>query len=499
MVANMKRRILGLAATLLAGWVCQANAAEPAELKAEIVRSHEQAIARLREWIALPSIAAESRGYPDGANHMIKLLQEAGFQHTELVATEGKPGVFATLDAGAPKTIALYFMYDVKQFDPKEWSSPPLEARIIDRPGVGKVMIGRGATNEKGPEAAFLAALAAFRTTGTKLPVNLVMIAEGEEEIGSPHISQIVLRPDILAALKKCESVFMPFPSQGIDGAVTVNLGAKGVIECELTCNGLAWGRGPARDTHSSFKSIVDSPAWRLVQALGTLVSPDGNTPAIDGFMDRVPPLSAENKALVATAAKKLNERQFMVAAGGAQHWIDNLPFPAALERYLAMPTVNIEGIYGGYTGVGGKAVLPHQASAKLDLRLVPGQTAAETIAQLRAHLAKRGYGDIEVVMTGGYNPTQTPVNSRLIQAEIAVLRRNGIEPVIWPWLAGSYPGYVFTDPPVSLAAGHFGLGFGGGAHAPDEFYVIESSNPKVQGFDGAAYSYVELLYELAK
>ena len=501
MVAGMKRRVLGLAATLLAGLLIRATAADEdlSPLKAEIAKNHDHAVTRLQEWIHLPSIAAENLGFPEGADRMIQLLKDVGFQHAERVATDGKPGVFATLDAGAAKTIALYFMYDVKQFDPKEWSSPPLEARIIDRPGVGKVMIGRGATNEKGPEAAFLAALDAFRTTGRKLPVNLVLIAEGEEEIGSPHISQIVLRPDILAVLKKCESVFMPFPSQGIDGAVTVNLGAKGVIECELTCSGLAWGHGPTRDTHSSFKSIVDSPAWRLVHALDTLVTADGNTPAIDGFMDHVQPLSAENKAIVATAAKRLNERQFMVAAGGAQHWIDNLPFPAALERYLAMPTVNIEGLYGGYTGVGGKTILPNRAAAKIDMRLVPGQTAGEAIAQLRAHLSKRGYGDIEVVMTGGYNPTQTPVNSRLIQAEIAVLRHNGIEPVIWPWLAGSYPGYVFTDPPVSLAAGHFGLGFGGGAHAPDEFYVIESSNPKVQGFDGAAFSYVELLYELAK
>src|SRR5207245_11534679 len=145
--------------------------------------------------------------------------------------TDGKSGVFATLDAGAPKTIGLYFMYDVKQFDPAEWTSPPLEARVVDRPGLGKVLIGRGAVNQKGPEAACLAALQAIRGAGEKMPVNLVMVAEGEEEIGSPHIGQLVHRPEVEAALRKTVGVFMPSATQDLDGIVTVSLGAKGVVE----------------------------------------------------------------------------------------------------------------------------------------------------------------------------------------------------------------------------------------------------------------------------
>ena len=170
-------------------------------------------------------------------------------------------------------------------------------------------------------------------------------------------------------------------------------------------------------------------------------------------------------------------------------------PVPSKLSE----PTCNIAGLISGYTGEGSKTVLPAQATAKLDLRLVPGQTAGEALAQLKAHLAKRGYGDIDVNMTGGYGPTQTPVGSPLIQAQIAVLKRAGIDPVIWPWLAGSYPGYVFTDAPLQLAAGHFGLGYGTGQHAPDEFFLIESTNPKIQGYDGATLSYAEYLHELAK
>ena len=269
--------------------------ADLAGIKAEIAKNHERAVTRLQEWIRRPAIAAENRGFPEGADYLIALLKEVGFQRADRIETDGKPGVFATFDAGAPKTVGVYFMYDVKQFDPKEWSSPPLDAALVDRPGLGKIVMGRGAVNQKGPESAFLAALDAFRTAGRKLPVNLVLVAEGEEEIASPHVAQIALRPEVQAALSKCIGVFLPHATQGLDGAVTVNLGAKGVVECELTSDGLTWGRGPVRDTHSSNKAMVDSPVWHLVQALNTLVTPDGNTPAIDGYMEHVPPLSAES------------------------------------------------------------------------------------------------------------------------------------------------------------------------------------------------------------
>jgi len=496
----MMRRILGWAAltVAMAGSAAAAEADDLAALKAEIGKNHDRAVARLQEWIRRPAIAAEDRGFPEGADHLMGLLTEVGFQKVVRIDTDGKPGVFATLDAGAATTVGVYFMYDVKQYDPAEWSSPPLEAKLVDRPGLGRVMIGRGATNQKGPQSALLAALDAFRTAGRKLPVNLVLVAEGEEEIGSPNVRQVALHPEVKAALQRCVGVFLPHATQGLDGAVAVNLGAKGVIEVELTASGLAWGRGPMRDTHSSFKAMIDSPVWRLVKALDTLVTDDGNTPAIDGWFENVRPLTAEEKALIAAGAKKISERQYQVASG-AMKWIDDLPYEQALERLVSQPTVNIEGIYGGYTGPGGKTVLPHKASAKLDLRLVPNMTADEALAKLKAHLAKRGYADIEVKFTGGYSPTTTPADTRIIQAQLAVLKRNNIEPVLWPRLAGSYPGFVFTDAPLSLPAGHFGLGYGGGAHAPDEFYLIESANPRIQGYDGAAYSYVEFLYELGK
>jgi acetylornithine deacetylase/succinyl-diaminopimelate desuccinylase-like protein len=493
-----RRTITSLLATFaLLALAGGALADDLGDIRAEVAKRHDEAVKRLQDWIALPSIAAENRNFPAGAETMAKLAREAGFQQATVLSTDGKPGVFATLDAGAKKTVGLYFMYDVKQFDPAEWSSPPLEARLVDKPGIGKAIVGRGAVNQKGPEAAFLAALHAIRGAGKTMPVNLVLVAEGEEEIGSPHIGQLVHRPEVEAALRKCSGVFMPAASQDLDGIVTVSLGAKGVVELELVASGETWGRGPAKDIHSSLKAMVDSPAWRLVKALDTLVSEDGNRITIDGYPSPRP-LNAEEKAMIAEASKRRNEAQAMKQMG-VKHWIDDLAWTAANERLESQPTVNIEGLVGGYTGPGGKTVLPHRAVAKIDMRLVPEMKKDDAVAALKAHLAKHGYGDIEVNVSGGYDPTSTVASAPLIQSQIAVLKRAGIDPVLWPRNAGSYPGYVFTNPPLSLASGHFGLGHGSGAHAPDEYYLIESTNPKVQGFDAAVMSFVEYLYELGR
>ena len=467
-------------------------------LAATVKAGHDAAIKRLRDWIALPTIAAEGRNVKEGAEYMAQLAREAGFQKVEIVPTRGLPGVFATMDNGAKKTLALYFMYDVKQFEPGEWSSPPLEGRIVDRAGLGKVLIGRGAVNQKGPESVVLAALHALKAAGRKPPVNLVLVCEGEEEIGSPHFTDVVRRPDITAALRKSVGAIIPSAWQDpVDGSAEINLGAKGIIECELIASGSKWGRGPAKDLHSSNKAIVDSPAWHLIAALQTLVSADGNTPAIDGWGEKVRPLTPREKALIADSAAKRSEataKQQM----GVTRFVGDLPWPQTLERLAAEPTVNIEGLVAGYTGPGGKTILPSRAVAKLDFRLVPNQTHDDCVAKLKAHLARRGFGDIEVNVSGGYDPTETDENSPLIKAELATYARAGIGTSVYPRLAGSWPGYVFTSAPVSLAAGQFGFGHGNGAHAPDEYLLIDSTNPKVLGYDDAALGFIDFFHQVA-
>jgi len=476
----------------------QAGAADRDVVVGRIAARHSATVKTLQEWIALPSIAAENLNYPQGAEYMARLARDAGFERVEVVPTNGKPGVFATLDAGANTTLGVYFMYDVKQFESSEWSSPPLEGQLVDRPGVGTVIVGRGATNTKGPQIALLAALHAFKAAGRRLPVNLVLVCEGEEEIGSPNFSQIVFKPEVEAALKKCAGVIIPLGNQNLSGGVEINLGAKGIVELELVSSGAKWGRGPTADVHSSLAAHIDSPAWHLVQALNTLVKADGHTPAVEGFFDQVRPLPPALQRILDEAIPKRNEAAAKKMLG-VQRWIADEPWEVSLRRLVTQPTINIEGLVAGYTGPGGKTILPHRGVAKIDMRLVPDMTAAGTLELLKRHLAKHGFGDVEVNMTGGYDPTETAPDSRLIRAQQAAYRKAGIEPVLWPRLAGSWPGVTFTGPPLRLAAGQFGLGTGGGAHAPDEFFLIDSTNPKVAGLDGATASYVDLFYALAQ
>lgn len=496
-----RRRLCQVAAlttaTLLAPGVAQAALDDSTELRRAVENGHPEALAMLQTWVRQPSIAAEDRGMEEGCDLAMRLLREAGFTSVSKIATTRHPAIFATLDAGARQTVAVYFMYDVKQADPAEWSSPPFDAALIDKPGLGKVLMGRGATNQKGPQAAFLAALHAIRAAGRKPPVNIVLVADGEEEIGSPSFGQVISRPEVMAGLRRSSAIFLPLASQTQSGDITVYLGAKGWVELELISSGAKWGRGPLTDVHSSEKARVDSPAWRLVEALSSLVADGGNTPAIDGLMEKVRPLSREDLALLDIAANRTSEADVQKLMG-VRRWIDDMSWRQSLERLVSQPTVNIQGLVSGYTGPGGKTILPGRAAAKLDLRLVPDMTAADTVAKLKAHLARKGFGDIDVAVSGGYDPTTTSADSGLIRSAVEVYRHNGIDPVLMPRLPGSWPGYIFTSEPLRLPAGHFGLGHGNGAHAPDEYYLIESSNPRVEGMAGATMSYVQFLYELA-
>jgi len=488
----------GMALTGGGGAALAAAEGEMARIRKAAESNRDADIKRIQDWIRLPSIAAEDLNMAEGAAYMADLAKSAGFTGVTTVPSDGYPGVFGVMDNGAKRTLGIYFMYDVKQFDPAEWSSPPLEARIVDKPGWGKAIMGRGAVNQKGPETAFLTALRAFKTAGVKLPVNLVLVAEGEEEIASPHFAQVVTHPEVLPALSKAVGVIIPDAGQSVDGQVTLLLGAKGAVELQLIASGEKWGKGPSKDIHSSLMANVDSPAWHLIKALNTLVADDGHTPAIDGWFENVKPLTERQKQLIAADVAAGNEADEKKALGIKQ-WYNGEDYLTATYRLASQPTVNIQGLVSGYMGPGGKTVLPGRAEAKIDLRLVPDMTKDEVVSKLKAHLAKRGFGDIEVNVSGGYGPTQTDENSALIKAEVATLAAAKISQTMSARSAGSWPGVIFTGPPLHLPAGSFGAGRGGGAHAPDEWFLIDSTNPKELGFDQQATLFANFLYEVAK
>lgn len=452
-------------------------------------------LAALQRWMRQPSISAQNVGVREMANMVRADLAAVGFQETAIVETDGHPGVWGYYDAGAEKTLMVYMMYDVQPVDESDWQSPPFAAEVIEHE-LGKAIMARGATNQKGPQRAFLNALESIIAVEGGLPVNLMVTAEGEEELGSPNYPQIV---DAYAdRLATAEGVIFPFNSQQSDGSVNMILGVKGILYFEAEAQGGDWG-GPAEaEIHGSYKAIVDSPVWRLVKALSTLVSEDGNTILVPGFYDGVRPPTQEESSLLAGIAATRNDaqqrEQFKVS-----RWIDDVEGEAALKELTYSPTLNIDGIYAGYTGEGVKTILPHKATAKMDSRLPYGLDPDEALAKIRAHLDAQGYADIKLTKLSGYPASQTSVSAPLVQAAISVFSKYGATPKLSPRIAGSAPFYQFTER-LNLPMIPAGLGFGSGAHAPNEVMVVESNDTSgVAGLADIEKSYVDILYALSK
>jgi acetylornithine deacetylase/succinyl-diaminopimelate desuccinylase-like protein len=377
---------------------------------AYIDANRERHLENVRRWLRQPSISAENVGVRQMAELFRDDLARIGFHESELVPTGGHPGVWGYYDAGAATTLAVYMMYDVQPVEPADWRVPPFEAQLVELP-VGRAVMARGATNQKGPQRAFLNAVEAIRAVDGRLPVNLMVVAEGEEELGSPHFDEVIARYE--QRLRTAAGVFFPANAQGITGAVSMSLGVKGIVYFELEARGGDRG-GPQRaEIHGSLQSIVESPVWRLVQALASLTSDDGATILVPGYYDaiRAPTLEEQRLANAAAIAFARNEPRMREAMGVAR-FARGETGRAALIRSLFDTTLNIDGIWGGYTGEGVKTILPHVATAKVDSRLVPDQTPDEAVRLIRAHLDAQGFGDIALRVLAGYPPAQTSVDA---------------------------------------------------------------------------------------
>ena len=452
-------------------------------------------LSNLQTWLRQRSISAQNDGVLEMAELVRQTFVDLGCQEAELVPTDGHPGVWGYYDAGADRTLMVYLMYDVQPVNPEDWQVAPFDGAVVDHP-LGRVLMARGATNQKGPERAFLNALKSIVAVDGKLPVNLMFTAEGEEELGSPHYEQVVA--PYRSRLQQASGVLFPFNSQNPRGGVGLTLGVKGLLYTEIEASGAVIGKGPgAAEVHGSYKAVVDSPVWYLVQALSTLVSPDGNTIMVDGYYDPVQPPSDADQRLI-NRMIGLWDDDLIKQGLAVPAWIDDWNRTDAILHYLYDPTMNIDGIWGGYTGEGVKTILPHMATAKVDSRLPPGCDSDSALEMIARHLDRHGFGNIEIRQLSGYPPSKTPVDDPLIQDGIAVYRKHGQTPVIWPHLAGSAPFYVFTDS-LGLPLLMFGMGHGSGAHSVDEYMVIEpAAGSEVVGLADLEKAYVDLIYAVA-
>jgi acetylornithine deacetylase/succinyl-diaminopimelate desuccinylase-like protein len=453
-------------------------------------------VKQLQRWVRQPSVSAQNRGIKEMAELVAADLRQLGFTEVEIVTTTGHPGVFGYYDAGAPRTLVIYLMYDVQ---PEEtgWTVPAFDGALVDHE-LGRVLMARGATNQKGPERAFLNALDSIVKTRGKLPVNLLVVAEGEEELGSPNYPQVIDRYE--ERLKKADGVFFPLSAQDRSGAVSLPLGVKGIVVFELEATGGTHGGPKNAEIHSSLKAIVDAPAWRLTQALSTLTSPDGNSILVPGYYDAIRQPTEAEQRLVNGMARQVAGREASMRQGlGVDRFIDDVSGRDLLARWLFTTTININGMWSGYTGEGMKTILPHVARARLDSRLVPNQTPDDQLALVRKHLLERGFADITVRRISGYPPAQTDVNTPIVRASISVFNKHGATPTVAPRLAGSAPYYIFTDR-LGLPMVMGGLGHGSGAHAPNEYMVIEPrTGSRVAGLAAVEKFYVDFLYAFAE
>ena len=395
---------------------------------AQCAANFDRDLAGLFTLLRQPSISAQDIGVAECATLVRAGLDAAGFQ-TRLLPTARHPMIYAErLDAPGKPTILMYGHYDVQPPEPLDkWLSPPFEPTIRD----GRIW-ARGVCDNKGQFFSHISAARAWLDATGSLPVNVKFILEGEEETGSPHLDEVVeTHRELLAA----DLVYTSDGPTLLADRPQIVYGVRGVVSAEITVT------GANTDLHSgNWGGVAPNAAWRLVHILASLLGPD-NEPLLPGFLDRVRPLSAAQRAAI--DAIPLTAAEMLATVG-----LETLPPPDGVplfDRLMARPTITINGLTSGYQGQGGKTVLPNLASAKLDLRLVPDQEPEEVLELLRAHIARIAP---DAVVTGGHGmrPSTTPLDTPLAGLVREAVRTGfGAEPVEAPLLGGSLPDAVWT------------------------------------------------------
>lgn len=428
-----------------------------ADVFAYVDDRRQEYLDRLIAYLRRPSVSAYGLGIDETAAYIAGELTRLGLP-ARLIPTAGWPMVLAarTDDPAAP-TVLLYGHYDVQPPDPLDaWHSPPFEPAIR----AGRVY-ARGAGDNKGQHFAQILALEALLACRGALPCNVLVLLEGEEEIGSPRL------PDFVRAHRDDLAADLVIISDGpVDdsGRSRLQFGVRGVVTFELRA------RGANRDLHSgNWGGVAPNPLWTLIHLLAGMKDEHGRV-TIEGFYDNVQPLTeAERRALdalpvdVDAIRRDLDLREF-----------DQPRSRGYFERLAAWPTFTINGLHGGYDGPGSKTVLPHEAVAKCDMRLVAAQTAEEVFGLVEAHVRRHAPG-VEVIRQGGMDPSKTPLDSPFTDPiRRGIVAAQGQEPLLVPAMGGSLPEYVFTR---TLGIPVFGVPYANADeanHAPNENLEVE-------------------------
>lgn len=399
-----------------------------ARVFAHIEANRDGFIRRVMDYVRHPSISAQNKGIAEVAAILVDLLKGMGFEATT-IATKNHPMVLGRLETkpGRP-TVLLYGHYDVQPPEPYElWDSPPFEPTIRD----GRIY-ARGIGDNKGQHFAQLMAIESLLAVTSELPCNVIFLLEGEEEIGSPHIAAFVAEHADKLDADLVVTSDGPLHESGLP---VITFGVRGVASFELRC------RTARRDAHSgNFGGVMPNAIWKLVQLLATMKNPRGEI-TIEGLNEVVTPPTDMERAAVAKLPLNL-------AAIKADLGIAELDGPGErgyFDRLMFHPTLTINGLHGGYGGPGQKTVLPCEAFAKCDIRLVEPLTPDYVFEKVRAHVAHHA-PDVEFVPQNAMLPSKTAMDSPFAPViREAIVAARGVEPLLYPTVGGSLPDYVFT------------------------------------------------------
>lgn len=428
---------------------------------------------RILDLVRQPSVAGTGEGIAQCAEQVMELLRGLGCVDVHLENYVKSPVVVGRLNADVPDApgILMYGMYDVQPPEPyDEWIVPPYEGARMEFESYGECIVARGIMNSKGPLVCFINAVEAIRKTIGHMPVNILFVVEGEEELGSKSMIPFVEAHK--EEIAKLDGVFLNGARQDEQGRPAVLLGNKGTLYLDLEVTGGDWGGPQKIDLHSMNAAWVGSPAWRLVNALSTMRQ--GDDILIEGFYDDLQPLSEADEKLTKRFAAVFDEEMFLNERLYASRFLHDLHGEGAVRRLMWTPTLNIDGIWSGYTGPATKTVIPYKACAKVDVRLVPPLTAEGMLEKIRTHLHKHGFDDVKITVRQNTPWSKSDPESLACRAALMALDNCGYEEgYAWPIFPGTGPAYLFTQrcgvPFVS-----YGLGQGGRIHAPNEYHTVK-------------------------
>ncbi|HOE69986.1 MAG TPA: M20/M25/M40 family metallo-hydrolase [Brevefilum sp.] len=418
-----------------------------------------ESVDELSRLLAQPSVAAQNLGIEDCAELVADALKLRGFS-VSIMPTGGSPVVFGERKGQGDATLISYNHYDVQPAEPLElWDSPPFEPTLRD----GR-LYARGVSDNKGNFTARLHAIDAILDREGELPCNVKFIVEGEEEIGSVNLEPFVRANKDLLAGDVCV-----WEVGGVDheNAPIQMLGLRGICYVELRV------RTATQDVHSGTGgSLFPNAAWRLVWALSTLKDPCENI-LLPGFYESVIPPTPREKELLAQLPDMRAHYREVYGLEGFLKGVDD-PLELAIQA-VYQPTCTICGLNSGYQGEGSKTVLPAEASAKVDFRLVPDQRPQQVLAQLREHLDAHGFSDIEIVDLGGNPGARTDPDHPAVGLAVRAAEDVYDKPTrINPMIGGSGPNFMFQEylgvPIISNGANDADSR----AHAPNESISLD-------------------------